>query len=384
MSRGDFTALPDLAVRSLGGSVVAANDELFAERENLIKPEPARFQPHTFGPKGQVYDGWETRRRRQPGFDWAIVRLGAAGVVRGVVVDTAHFTGNYPPEVSVEGCSVEGYPGPAELERADWTPLVPRSAVRGDARNPFAVDVPWRFTHVRLCLYPDGGVARLRVHGEVVPDPRFLPAGAVDLAALEHGGAVSGCSNMFYVSPINLISPGLARDMGEGWETARRRDDGNDWVELRLAGAGVVRLAELDTSWFVGNAPGWASLRACDARAGDREDPAGWAELLPRTRLQPDTRHRFRVDAGVEATHVRLDVYPDGGMARVRLYGDLTAQARADLGLRWLNLLPDRHARQVLVDDGGLDPAAADKLVSARPLAMLSEVPPALRALLSG
>ena len=384
MNQRANTSLPDLAVRSLGGSVVAANDELFAERENLIKPEAAGYQTYTFGHKGQVYDGWETRRRREPGFDWAIVRLGAAGVVRAVVVDTAHFKGNYPPEVSVQGCSVEGYPTPAELEQADWVPLVPRSAVRGDTQNSFAVEVPLRFTHVRLCMHPDGGVARLRVHGEVVPDPRFLSAGAVDLAALEHGGDVSGCSNMFYSSPTNLISPGLARLMGEGWETARRRDDGNDWVELRLAGAGVVRLAELDTSYFVGNAPGWASLRAVDARAADPDDPAAWAELLPRTRLLPDTRHRFRLDAGAEATHVRLDVYPDGGMARVRLYGDLTAPARAELGLRWLNLLPEGHARHVMAGEGGLDPAEADRLVAARPLAKLSEVPPRLRALLGG
>jgi allantoicase len=384
MNQRASTTLPDLAVRSLGGSVVAANDELFTERENLIKPEAAGYQTYTFGHKGQVYDGWETRRRREPGFDWAIVRLGAAGVVRAVVVDTAHFKGNYPPEVSVEGCSVEGYPAPAELERADWAPLVPRSAVRGDTQNLFAIGVPQRFTHVRLCIYPDGGVARLRVHGEIVPDPRFLTAGAIDLAALEHGGDVSGCSNMFYSSPKNLISPGLARVMGEGWETARRRDDGNDWVELRLAGAGVVRLAELDTSWFVGNAPGWASLRACDARVADPADPGAWSELLPRTRLQPDTRHRFRLPGDAEATHVRLDVFPDGGMARVRLYGDLTAQARADLALRWLNLLPDGHARQVLVGDGGLGAAEADKLVSARPLTALSQVPQRLRALLAG
>ena len=384
MNQRASTTLPDLAVRSLGGSVVAANDELFAERENLIKPEAAGYQTYTFGHKGQVYDGWETRRRREPGFDWAIVRLGAAGVVRAVVVDTAHFKGNYPPEVSVQGCSVEGYPTPAELEQADWVPLVPRSAVRGDTQNSFAVEVSVRFTHVRLCMHPDGGVARLRVHGEVVPDPRFLSAGAVDLAALEHGGDVSGCSNMFYSSPTNLISPGLARLMGEGWETARRRDDGNDWVELRLAGAGVVRLAELDTSYFVGNAPGWASLRAVDARAADPDDPAAWAELLPRTRLLPDTRHRFRLDAGAEATHVRLDVYPDGGMARVRLYGDLTAPARAELGLRWLNLLPEGHARQVMAGEGGLDPAEADRLVAARPLAKLSEVPQRLRPLLGG
>ena len=364
----DFTALPDLAVRSLGGSVVAANDELFAERENLVKPEAPSYQTYTFGHKGQVYDGWETRRRREPGRDWAILRLGLPGVVRVVVVDTAFFKGNYPPEVSVEGASVEDYPTPDELQEAAWTPLVPRSAVKGDAPNRFEVDVPWRFTHVRLCMYPDGGVARLRVHGEGVPDPRLLVAGALDLAALEHGGEVTGCSNMFYSSPRNLISPGLARVMGEGWETARRRDEGNDWVELRLAGPGVVRLAELDTSYFLGNAPGWASLRAVDARAADPADPAAWAELLPRTRLLPDTRHRFRLAGRAEATHVRLDVFPDGGMARVRLHGELAPAARTELALRFLNLLPEAHARRVLVADGGLEEAEAARLAGSRPL----------------
>ncbi|HYY82585.1 MAG TPA: allantoicase [Actinomycetes bacterium] len=343
----DFTRLPDLASRRLGGSVVYANDELFAERENLIKPEAPAYSTYTFGHKGQVYDGWETRRRREPGRDDAIVRLGVAGVVRGVVVDTAFFKGNYPPEVSVEGTGMEGYPSPAELQEAEWVSLVPRSPVKGDAQNPFPVQVPQRFTHVRLCMYPDGGVARLRVHGEVVPDPRFLATGALDLAALVNGGVVTGCSNMFYSSPTNLISPGDARVMGEGWETARRRDDGNDWVEFGLAGPGAVRLAELDTRYFVGNAPGWASLRGLDRRTRP-DDPGAWTELLPRTRLQPDTRHLFRLPATAEVTTVRLDVFPDGGLARVRLYGELSAQGLAGLGLRWLNSLPAAQARQVL------------------------------------
>jgi allantoicase len=242
---------------------------------------------------------------------------------------------------------VEGYPSPAELEEVEWLPLVPRSPVKGDAQNPFPVEVPQRVTHVRLCMYPDGGVARLRVHGEVVPDPRFLGTGAIDLAALANGGVVTGCSNMFYSSPTNLISPGEARVMGEGWETARRRDQGNDWVEFRLAGPGVVRLAELDTRYFVGNAPGWASLRGRDGRGGS-QDPAAWTELLPRTRLQPDTRHLFRLPATAEATDVRLDVFPDGGLARVRLYGELSAQGLAELGLRWLNSLPAAQAHQLL------------------------------------
>ena len=321
----------DLASRALGGSVVFANDELFADRENLIKSGDPVFQPHTFGNKGQVMDGWETRRRRETGGDkqgdTAIVRLGCAGVVRRVVVDTSYFTGNYPPEVSVEACGAEGYPSPAELAAASWTTLVPRSTVAGDARNEFEVAVEQRFTHVRLTIFPDGGVARLRVHGEPVPDPRLLPA-TIDLAALENGAVVTGCSNMFYSSPANLLMPGLARVMGDGWETARRRDDSNDWVAVRLACAGSVEVVELDTSHFVGNAPGWATL---SYDGGD---------LVARTALQPDTPHRFAVTGGPVAEQVRLDVYPDGGMARLRVFGVPTAGARAALADRFLRLLP--------------------------------------------
>ncbi len=372
-----FTRLPDLASRRLGGGVVWANDELFAERENLIKPEDPTYSTYTFGHKGQIYDGWETRRRREPGHDWALVRLGLPGVVHGVVVDTSFFTGNYPPEISVEGAALEGHPSPDELNAAEWTPLVPRSPARGDTRNAYPVHATERFTHVRLCQYPDGGVARLRVHGEVVPDPRLLTAGAVDLAALENGGGVVACSNMFYSAPANLISPGQARVMGEGWETSRRRDDGNDWVELALAGPGVVRLAELDTSWFVGNAPGAASLRGYDARAG--QQPADAALLLPRQRLQPDTRHRFRLADGPEVTHVRLDVHPDGGMARVRLWGELSARGRDDLALRWYNLLPAAHLT-ALLGARGMTVADAESVVKDRPVSSRGALPDAVAA----
>ena len=331
----DSKQWPDLASRALGGGVIYANDELFADRENLIKPGDPVFQPHTFGNKGQVMDGWETRRRREAAGDGqgdsAIVRLGCAGVVRRVVVDTSYFTGNYPPEVSVEACGAEGHPSPADLAAAEWTTLVPRSTVTGDSRNEFEVTVEQRFTHVRLTIFPDGGVARLRVHGEPVPDPRLLPA-TIDLAALENGAVVTGCSNMFYSSPANLLMPGLARVMGDGWETARRRDDGNDWVAVRLACAGSVEVVELDTSHFVGNAPGWATL---GYDGGD---------LVARTALQPDTRHRFAgpvpVAGGPVAEQVRLDVYPDGGMARLRVFGMPTAGARAALADRFLRLLP--------------------------------------------
>src|SRR2546426_1005120 len=192
----DWEAMPDLASRRFGGGVVWANDELFAERENLIKPGAPVFQPATFGHKGQIYDGWETRRRREPGHDQAIVRLGLPGLIRGIVVDTTFFTGNYPPFASIEGCAVEDYPAPEEI--TDWATLVPRSPLEGNARNEFDVTAGRRLTHVRLSIYPDGGVARLRVHGYPLPDLSFLDTSSFDLAALENGARIFGCSNMFY------------------------------------------------------------------------------------------------------------------------------------------------------------------------------------------
>lgn len=363
----DFTTLPDLAARSLGGTVVAANDEFFAARDHLILDEEPGHASATFGAKGQVYDGWETRRRREPGHDHAIIRLGAAGVLRAVVVDTSFFTGNYPPYASVEACAMAGYPDPARLARAVWRTLVPRSPIRGDSRNVFPVRDPHRYTHLRLSIYPDGGVARLRAHGLVVPDPAHFPDGVLDLAAAEHGGLVVGCSNGFYGTPSRLIAPGLAATMGHGWETARRRDGGNDWVVVRLAAPGRIRLVELDTTHFKGNAPAAARLRGlvADPSAGlDAGAPGGlaaadpvdsaaaWVEILPRTLLQPDTRHRFPLDshggAGAARTvsQVRLDIFPDGGMARLRLPGRLAPDVLAALGRRWRDLSPPEEAAE--------------------------------------
>lgn len=325
-----FEDLPDLAVRALGGGVVAANDELFAAKENLVATASPAFSPGTFGAKGQVYDGWETRRRRSvdaDAFDWALIRLGVPGVIHGVVVDTAFFRGNYPAECSLEACAVSGYPSPPELLSANWVPLVPRSPLRGDARNPFTVSVSERFTHVRLRIYPDGGVARLRVHGVPSPDPRFLGLLPFDLAAMANGGQVLDASNRFFSQPGNLIMPGTPSQMSDGWETARRRNGGNDWVLLKLARRGLIRVVELDTTCFIGNAPSSAAVSGLDVPPADYEAAAlssseGWFDLLPRTRLQPDTPHRFLLDDPKPATHLRLDIYPDGGLGRLRCFGE--------------------------------------------------------------
>jgi allantoicase len=353
----DPLQLPDLASRALRGSVIAASDEFFAEKENLINPGVPAFTPHTFGHKGQLYDGWETRRRRGadadfgllPGadeHDWAIVRLGAPGVVHAVVVDTAHFTGNFPSACSVEACWADGYPDQAALESARWGDIVPRSPLKGDAPHVFEIPARARrrYSHVRLRIFPDGGVARLRVHGVVVPDPSLLEGLTFDLAALENGGDVVACSDRFYSAPRNAISPGLPRVMGEGWETRRRRSAGNEWLAVRFAGRAVVSLVEVDTSGYIGNSPGMAEVRgyaggASDGGASDEatawDDPSSWAPLLPRAPLLPDTPHRFRVAAAGAHDLVRLDVLPDGGVARLRLYGSLTGEGLARLREHW-------------------------------------------------
>ena len=344
----DFRRLTDLASRLLAGSVVYANDETFAEKENLISPTASVFSTDTFGHKGKIYDGWETRRRREPGVDVAIVRLGVPGIVHGVVVDTAWFKGNYPPEVSVEALSIEGYPFTDELLAAEWTTLVPRSPVAGDSENPFAVSDPHRWTHVRLTIYPDGGVARFRVHGVAVPDPRVL-TGTVDLAAMENGGTVTECSNMFYSSPANLLVPGRARIMGEGWENSRRRVPGNEHLVIALAARGSIRRLELDTSYFLGNAPGLAWMSGIDATAADLTDDDSWIPVLDRTPLQPDTRHVLPSLTAAPLTHVRLDVHPDGGLARVRVHGEIDPDTFVVMQNVYTATLPGTHARAQVV-----------------------------------
>ena len=331
----------DLAARHLGGAVVAASDESFGPKESLLKPGPVTFVPGTYDHKGEVVDGWETRRRRDPGADWVVVRLGLPGIVRELDVDTTSFRGNAPATCRVEACGVPGYPTAEEL--SGWHELVPETAVRPDAHNVLVVQDDRRWTHLRLWAAPDGGVGRLRVFGEPVLDPRPLDGLTVDLAAQELGARVIWCSDEFYSPAQALLRPDRPRSMGEGWEARRRRDPGNDAVVVRLGLAGSPRLVEVDTTCFVHNASAAAAVWAASCEDDPGPDDARWVPVLPKTRLQPDTCHRFPVSA-TNATHVRLDAYPDGGLARLRLLGAVSSPARAAAIVRWLDALPQPHA----------------------------------------
>src|SRR5687768_2358712 len=143
----EFTELIDLAAEKLGGAVVFANDEFFAPRENLLKASAPIFIEGKYTDLGKWMDGWESRRRRTPGFDWCIVRLGLAGRIRGVTVDTSHFKGNYPERCSLEACTMDSHPAPEALtdESLDWLEILSQSQLQGDSQNHFAIESDERF-----------------------------------------------------------------------------------------------------------------------------------------------------------------------------------------------------------------------------------------------
>ena len=376
------THLVDLAAERLGGSVLHATDDFFASKDNLLKPQEAVFIEGKYTDRGKWMDGWESRRRRDyayttpgphPDFDSAIIRLGLPGIVRAFVVDTAFFTGNYPSACAIEGASIEGHPSLAGLLSSDlrWTPILARSdaTLRGGSKNYFEVDSQQRYTHLRFHIYPDGGVARLRVHGDVMPDARWMGGRArpqlVDLAAAEHGALVVACNDMFFGSRHNLIMPGRGVNMGDGWETKRSRRAGPDWVVLRLGTAGTIERAIVDTLHFKGNAPDFAALDLAHADPsspdpdGAKDD--GWTPLLAKTSLQPHTQHVFENElahgAGARsgATHVRMRIWPDGGVSRLRLFGVVTDAGRESAGMRYLRAMPDPELEAALRSCCGSD-----------------------------
>jgi allantoicase len=332
-----FTALADLASARVGGRAIGASDDFFAPKSNLLKPDPPIFIPGKFTARGKWMDGWESRRRRTPGHDWCVIALGIRGRVAGVDVDTRHFTGNHPSHCSIDAIDAidanrptgaRGAPRSTvwAAEGAPWIPLLSKVALEGNSQNLFAIssDRPW--THLRLNIFPDGGVARLRVYGTAAVDWTRLARAKtpVDLASILNGGLVVGASDMHFGARGNLIMPGRARNMGDGWETRRRRGPGYDWAIVRLGTAGLVTHVEIDTNHFKGNYPESASLEGCLASSGaDTLAEADWRELIRRTPLRPHHRHKFaRELASIgPVSHVRLNIFPDGGVSRLRVHG---------------------------------------------------------------
>ncbi len=376
----EFTHLIDLASARLGARAVAANDEFFAEKENLLKPDAPIWAADRYTDRGKWMDGWETRRRRTPGHDWCIVQLGLPGIIHSVVVDTSFFRGNYPSHCSIDGCGLPEGTDPS-AESIVWHPLLAMTELSGDSQNALAIDrsarPERRFTHVRLNIFPDGGVARLRVFGEVLPDwSRILAAGGdIDLAAAVHGGYVVDVSDRFFGEPHNMLMPWRPVNMSDGWETKRRRTPGHDWAVVRLGIAGRADRAEIDTQFFKGNYPDTASIETASVSeegsgsvSADVSSKAvgDWHAVLPRTKLEADRRHTFELSPPRTASHVRLNIFPDGGVSRFRVFGIPDAEARRRAVLRQF-AATDEPALRALLADFCAAPEWLDRLTTERP-----------------
>lgn len=333
MTGHEFTNLADLASARVGGKAIAANDDFFAPRTNLVKAEPAMFIPDKYTPRGKWMDGWESRRRRVPGHDWCIVELGMRGVIRGVNVDTSHFTGNYPSHCSIEAVDMPRGIKPAifATEGTPWTTILEKTALRGNGDNLFTISDHRPWTHLRLSIYPDGGVARLRVFGEASIDWDRVGDRVIDLASIKNGGLFMAASDLHYGTKGALIMPGRAKNMGDGWETRRNRDPKHthDWAIVRLGHPGIVSKIEIDTNHYKGNYPDRASLEGCFAPTVHVDNLAAmpWPTILPETKLSADKRHFFtakQLQATGPFSHVRLNMFPDGGISRLRVHGTIS------------------------------------------------------------
>lgn len=324
-----FTQLTDLAAERLGGKVLFATDDFFAEKENLIKPTRGIFITDKYTDRGKWMDGWESRRKRTAGHDWAVVQLATPGRVKGFDIDTNFFLGNHPPHASVEAVYLNDADPVKDWEDITWKEILPESHLDAGSQNFYESNSDEVFTHVRLHIYPDGGVARLRVYGEVFKNWDTVAADEeTDLAAAINGGQAVACNDMFFSAMGNLIMPGRGINMGDGWETKRNRTPGNrDWVILKLATAGVIEKVLVDTCHFKGNYPDRCSIEGCFSNDDEEvvRDKVAWKMLLSQQRLSADHEHLFVQelnDAGV-VTHVRLNIFPDGGVSRLRLFGKI-------------------------------------------------------------
>ncbi len=317
----------NLASAGLGAKALSVSDDFFAEVARMLEDRPAVFIADKYDDNGKWMDGWESRRKRGPGYDHAVVQLATPGVIRGFDIDTSHFTGNYPPACSVEACNVKGEPGAGTA----WTTVLPLSKLGASAHHFLASHSESTWSHVRLNIYPDGGVARFRVFGEPWLDHAVLADKTIDLASALNGGRVIAYSDAHYGAFRRMLSPGRGVDMGDGWETRRRRTPGNDWIIVALGARGIVEGVEIDTAHYKGNYPDAASMQAADLGRGfDTLDEAViassmfWSELLPREQLSADHIHNFgTVNTIGPVTHIRLNIYPDGGVSRLRVFGKL-------------------------------------------------------------
>jgi len=304
---------------------LAFSDDFFGEVTRMLNDKDPIFIEDKYDNHGKWMDGWESKRRRDGGNDWAILKLGSSGIISKIEIDTSYFTGNFPPFFSLEGIYSETEPN----KDSNWKSLIAKTNLVGDCKNNFELNLKEKFNFVRLQIFPDGGVARIRLFGEVKYNwDRFNNEEIIELSSLKLGGSILAYNNAHYGDVSALLSEGRGKTMGDGWETRRRREPGNDWIIIKLAQKGIIEKIEIDTAHFKGNYPDRASIQAIsiDKNITTKDliqSSENWDVILDETKLTADNIHEYEINSNskAEATHIRLNIYPDGGVSRLRIFG---------------------------------------------------------------
>jgi allantoicase len=294
----------------------------------LLKEGRGIFIPDKYTDRGKWMDGWESRRKRTGGNDWCIIQLATPGIIHGVDIDTNHFLGNHPPHASIDAVYIQKTKK-IKWVKLEWKEILPKSSLLPGSQNFYEIKDKSIYTHLRLNIYPDGGVARLKVYGEVFKDWKIVDEKEeVDLAAAINGAKAILCNDMFFSHMDNLIMPGRGINMGDGWETKRNRIPGNrDWVIVRLAHEGFVDKITIDTNHFKGNYPDSFLVEGCNIPSENEHmvdsSEIKWTTILPQSKLKGDQKHSFKkeIESKEAFTHVRLSIFPDGGISRMRVWG---------------------------------------------------------------
>lgn len=334
----------DVVSQRLETKIIDVSDQFFAGADNLIKPSAPQSHKGQFIATGAVYDGWETRRHNPEPFDFVILQLGVhAARIIAAEIDTAHFNGNEGPAFSVEGYKfpngettdnisdalTHNRDEIVDASEAGWHTVFGKSDLGPSQRHFFVLPSLSDKYHVfRLRMYPDGGIARLRLYGSVVPpvlDPKLLSSVEIDFAAVGMGGQlVKASGTHFGSSPSNLLLPGRGSDMGDGWETARSRVSGHcDWAIIKLGSRIVPHKVVVDTAFYRGNYPQRYTVEGIDSSTPDSEvDPKSreWTQLVE-AKGQADSEDSHVIANSSPITHVKLTIFPDGGVKRLRVFG---------------------------------------------------------------
>ena len=317
--------LTNLASPKIGTKIIEVSDDFFGAATRMLDDKEPVFIDDKYDEHGKWMDGWESKRRRDGGNDWAIIALGSPGIISEVDIDTSFFTGNFPPFASIEGLYSDQKPS----KNSNWFEILPKSSLKGDSSNKFKIKSKTKINYIKMQIFPDGGVARLRLFGEVkVNWDTYNENNLIELSSLKLGGSIVAYNNAHYGDVSALLSDGRGKTMGDGWETRRRREPGHDWIIIKLATEGLIKQIEIDTAHFKGNYPDQASVQVSNFDEGKNleeiiNDSQNWSYILNKTKLQADNIHNYEIDnkSTDGITYVRLNIYPDGGVSRLRVFG---------------------------------------------------------------